>query len=158
MILIVNNLGVCISEHCKKVQACRRKKQLAAEAHRLPVNAARDNLIKLVKENRVVVLVGETGSGKTTQIPQYLYQARLGGDGLIACTQPRRVAAVSVARRVAEEMGTVLGDKVSTLSYAGTSCSGTGFAAVSNGRNASQINGHERCEMNSRTALVQKHV
>ncbi len=87
---------------------------------RLPVYAARDALLQLVRQHPVVVVVGETGSGKTTQIPQYLYEAGLtrgeaggkGPGGLIACTQPRRVAAVTVARRVAEEMGTPLGGKV----------------------------------------------
>jgi HrpA-like RNA helicase len=82
-----------------------------AEARRLPIYAAHDALIELVKQNPVVVLVGETGSGKTTQIPQYLLRAGLARGGMIACTQPRRVAAVSVARRVADEMGTQLGQK-----------------------------------------------
>jgi ATP-dependent RNA helicase DHX8/PRP22 len=57
-------------------------------------------------------VVGETGSGKTTQLPQYAHEAGLAGGLAVACTQPRRVAAVSVARRVAEETGTVLGDLV----------------------------------------------
>jgi signal recognition particle GTPase len=53
----------------------------------------------------VVVVVGETGSGKTTQLAQYLYEEGYGKYGLIGCTQPRRVAAMSVAKRVADEMG-----------------------------------------------------
>jgi len=59
--------------------------------------------VDLIKNNKVVVLTGETGSGKTTQIPQYL-AAECGWKGRIGVTQPRRVAAVSVARRVAEEV------------------------------------------------------
>ena len=53
----------------------------------------------------MVVVVGETGSGKTTQLAQYLYEEGYGDHGMIGCTQPRRVAAMSVAKRVAEEMG-----------------------------------------------------
>jgi ATP-dependent RNA helicase DHX33 len=58
------------------------------------------------------VVVGETGSGKTTQIPQYLLESGVGGEGVIAVTQPRRVAAVTVAKRVAEERGKQLGSEV----------------------------------------------
>lgn len=56
--------------------------------------------------------LGETGSGKTTQIPQYLYEAGIGRQGIIAVTQPRRVAAISLAGRVAEEKRTLLGKLV----------------------------------------------
>jgi pre-mRNA-splicing factor ATP-dependent RNA helicase DHX38/PRP16 len=63
----------------------------------------------------VVVVVGETGSGKTTQLGQFLHEDGYGGYGIIGCTQPRRVAAMSVAKRVSEEMGCKLG---STVGYA----------------------------------------
>lgn len=64
-------------------------------------------------EHQVLVVVAETGSGKTTQLPQYLYEAGYCKNGLkVGCTQPRRVAAMSVAARVAEEVGTRVGDKV----------------------------------------------
>jgi HrpA-like RNA helicase len=62
----------------------------------------------------VSIVVGETGSGKTTQLPQYLLESKLAGPGkAIACTQPRRVAAITVAQRVAQERGVELGGKVS---------------------------------------------
>lgn len=65
-----------------------------------------------MEKNQTVVLVGETGSGKTTQIPQFLLESSARRGKRIACTQPRRVAAMSVARRVADEMDVVLGEHV----------------------------------------------
>eukprot|EP00759_Apiculatamorpha_spiralis_P032209 PhF_6_TR33703/c0_g1_i1/m.49454/K12820/DHX15, PRP43; pre-mRNA-splicing factor ATP-dependent RNA helicase DHX15/PRP43 len=76
----------------------------------LPVWSGREDFIKLVSEFQVVILIGETGSGKTTQIPQILVE--LGPEKAICCTQPRRVAAMSVAQRVAEEMDVNLGEEV----------------------------------------------
>ena len=70
-------------------------------------------LLYLVERYQVVVVVGHTGCGKTTQIPQYLHQAGwTAGGRVVACTQPRRVAVTSVAQRVAEEMGEVVGGVV----------------------------------------------
>lgn len=81
---------------------------------KLPVREAREKFLTMIRDSQFVVLVGETGSGKTTQIPQYLVQAmRPDQKGMmIGCTQPRRVAAMSVARRVAEEMDLALGEEV----------------------------------------------
>jgi pre-mRNA-splicing factor ATP-dependent RNA helicase DHX15/PRP43 len=79
----------------------------------LPVYEAREELLQKLKENRVIVLEGETGSGKTTQVPQFLVEAGYASKGqMVCCTQPRRVAAMSVAKRVAEEMDVQLGDEV----------------------------------------------
>ena len=78
----------------------------------LPIYAEKDNLIKYIKSNRVSVIVAETGSGKTTQIPQYLLESGEIDRSSMVITQPRRVAAISVAGRVAEEVGTTVGDVV----------------------------------------------
>lgn len=78
--------------------------------------AARDALLAEVRVNRTLIVVGETGSGKTTQIPRMLMEAGLARGGLVACTQPRRVAAITVARRVAEEMGVAVGGAVGCVS------------------------------------------
>ncbi|KAL8151665.1 hypothetical protein V2J09_021473 [Rumex salicifolius] len=73
----------------------------------LPIAKSKDEILKLLKENNVLVVCGETGSGKTTQVPQYILDdmidAGLGGNCNIICTQPRRIAAISVAERVADE-------------------------------------------------------
>lgn len=81
----------------------------------LPVWDYYSKFMETVKSNSAMVLVGETGSGKTTQIPQWLTElakAQVGGRKLVGCTQPRRVAAMSVAQRVADEMDVTLGQEV----------------------------------------------
>src|SRR5210317_2201631 len=78
----------------------------------LPIVAHRQAIIDLLRDNQVVVIAGETGSGKTTQIPKMCLEAGLAKKGRIACTQPRRVAALSISRRIAEELGTVWGHAV----------------------------------------------
>lgn len=85
---------------------------------KLPVYEYKDTFLRLLDENQTIVLVGETGSGKTTQIPQWCVeycskQSLDDGHKLcVACTQPRRVAAMSVAARVAQEMNVTLGEQV----------------------------------------------
>jgi len=78
----------------------------------LPIFEKTSQLIELIKDNQVVIVAGETGCGKTTQLPKICLQAGLGTRGLIAHTQPRRVAATSVAARIASEIKTPLGDFV----------------------------------------------
>ncbi|TPX74038.1 hypothetical protein CcCBS67573_g04688 [Chytriomyces confervae] len=85
---------------------------LVPSRNRLPISNERKNIIAAVQKARALVIVGETGSGKTTQLPQFLFECGLAKKGMIAITQPRRVAASSIARRVAEEMGVKLGNEV----------------------------------------------
>jgi ATP-dependent RNA helicase DHX8/PRP22 len=78
----------------------------------LPVFKFRKQLLDAVAQNQLLIVVGDTGSGKTTQMTQYLAEGGYANDGIIACTQPRRVAAMSVAKRVSEEVGCELGREV----------------------------------------------
>ncbi|EFR00166.1 pre-mRNA-splicing factor ATP-dependent RNA helicase prp22 [Nannizzia gypsea CBS 118893] len=78
----------------------------------LPVFKFRKQLLEAVRENQLLIVVGDTGSGKTTQVTQYLAEGGFANNGMIGCTQPRRVAAVSVAKRVSEEIGCQLGQEV----------------------------------------------
>lgn len=78
----------------------------------LPVYGQCQHILDTYHNNGVFVLTSGTGSGKSTQIPQFLVYDEYGSDKLIACTQPRRLAATSVAARVAGEMGVVLGEEV----------------------------------------------
>ena len=96
----------------------RKWHDINAKRIKLPVWEYRETFMRILDENQTIVLVGETGSGKTTQIPQWcidycLKQTEAGASKLcVACTQPRRVAAMSVAARVAEEVDTPLGEEV----------------------------------------------
>ncbi|MFL6174007.1 MAG: ATP-dependent RNA helicase HrpA, partial [Marmoricola sp.] len=78
----------------------------------LPVSARRDDIAEAIRDHQVVIVAGETGSGKTTQLPKICLELGRGDGTLIGHTQPRRIAARSVAERIAEELGTELGDVV----------------------------------------------
>jgi ATP-dependent helicase HrpA len=78
----------------------------------LPIGREADAIVELIRKHQVVVIAGETGSGKTTQLPKICLAAGRGAAGLIGCTQPRRIAARAVARRVAEELQVPLGKEV----------------------------------------------
>lgn len=97
----MNAHSLTLSSSADSIEAVRKS---------LPVYALREELLDAIADNQVLVVVGETGSGKTTQLPQFLHEAGYTKDGMkVGCTQPRRVAAMSVAARVAEEMGVRLG-------------------------------------------------
>ncbi|KAG6919515.1 hypothetical protein DXG01_005105 [Tephrocybe rancida] len=85
---------------------------LQEQRSQLPIAKGRDALIKEIQNNDITVLLGETGSGKTTQVPQYILESGLAGNGMIAVTQPRKVAATSLAGRVAEEKNATVGKLV----------------------------------------------
>ena len=78
----------------------------------LPITDKKNEIIDLISKNQMLIISGETGSGKTTQIPKFCIAAGRGIDGKIGCTQPRRIAATTVARRIAEELGEELGKSV----------------------------------------------
>ncbi len=103
-----------LQEKSQKLLA--QRKQLAQRSidfdQLLPVCQQKEAIAKLIKEHQVVVVAGETGSGKTTQLPKICLELGLGQRGRIGHTQPRRVAATSVARRIAEELQTPLGQIV----------------------------------------------
>uniref|UniRef100_A0A671MPR2 ATP-dependent RNA helicase DHX8-like n=1 Tax=Sinocyclocheilus anshuiensis TaxID=1608454 RepID=A0A671MPR2_9TELE len=90
-----------------------KKTQLSILEQResLPIYKLKEQLIQ------ILIVIGETGSGKTTQITQYLAEAGYTTRGKIGCTQPRRVAAMSVAKRVSEEYGCCLGQEVDAFLY-----------------------------------------
>jgi len=78
----------------------------------LPISGKRAEIIKLIEENQIVIICGTTGSGKTTQLPKMAMEAGAGSNGRIGVTQPRRLAATGMARRVAEEMNTEYGQGI----------------------------------------------
>lgn len=102
----------------QKIEAAKgnfvtRRQRIQQQRKSLPIAAVEKLLVEYVRNNDTLIVVGETGSGKTTQLPQYLFYGGFCRDGgVIGITQPRRVAAISVAKRVAEECGVALGQKV----------------------------------------------
>ncbi|OXB78354.1 UNVERIFIED_CONTAM: hypothetical protein H355_009125 [Colinus virginianus] len=104
------------AEHMKEKSEARsefaKKKSILEQRQYLPIFAVQQELLSILRDNSIVIVVGETGSGKTTQLTQYLHEDGYTDYGMIGCTQPRRVAAMSVAKRVSEEMGVRLGEEV----------------------------------------------
>uniref|UniRef100_A0A8C5A201 RNA helicase n=1 Tax=Gadus morhua TaxID=8049 RepID=A0A8C5A201_GADMO len=89
-----------------------KNKTLLEQRQYLPIFACRQQLLNIIRDNSIVIVVGETGSGKTTQLTQYLHEDGYTSYGMVGCTQPRRVAAMSVAKRVSEETSSNLGAEV----------------------------------------------
>lgn len=97
----------------KHSKAAVHNPEIQRQRRALPITSGRDAIIEHIRNEDVVVILGETGSGKTTQVPQYILEGGLAGDaGMIAITQPRRVAATSLADRVANEQEVRLGTQV----------------------------------------------
>ncbi|MFY9180063.1 MAG: ATP-dependent RNA helicase HrpA, partial [Venatoribacter sp.] len=99
-------------EESQRIRAARQKPVALSYPEFLPVSGKKDEILAALKTHQVVVVAGETGSGKTTQLPKICLEAGLGIAGRIAHTQPRRLAARAVATRIAEEIGTELGNLV----------------------------------------------
>ncbi|XP_034563460.1 ATP-dependent RNA helicase DHX8-like [Notolabrus celidotus] len=100
----------------------------------LPIYKLKEQLVQAVHDNQIMIVVGETGSGKTTQITQYLAEAGYTARGKIGCTQPRRVAAMSVAKRVSEEYGCRLGQEVGyTIRFEDCTCTETVIKYMTHG-------------------------
>ena len=129
----LNRLSFQIAQRQKRGQPCEKlmqqleSKTLSSQAiyqkrkqalpvieypPQLPVSGQRDKLVALIRENQVVVLAGETGSGKTTQLPKLCLEAGRGVGGMIGHTQPRRLAARTVGQRIADELNVPLGEQV----------------------------------------------
>jgi pre-mRNA-splicing factor ATP-dependent RNA helicase DHX38/PRP16 len=109
--------GSAFSKHIKENKSVAQShfaktKTMKEQREYLPVFTCRSQLLNVIRENQITVIVGETGSGKTTQLTQYMHEDGYSEFGMIGCTQPRRVAAMSVAKRVAEEMNVELGTLV----------------------------------------------
>lgn len=111
--MAANNFSRNTHQNQTKGDFVSRKQKIEQQRKNLPIAAVERRLVEEVRNNDTLIIVGETGSGKTTQIPQYLYKWGFCRDGgIIGITQPRRVAAITVAKRVAEECGVPLGQKV----------------------------------------------
>lgn len=113
-----------------------RYHSLVATRQKLPVYGFLQEIQEAVLSHQVIVIEGETGSGKTTQIPQFLTNMTIpGGTGkMVACTQPRRVAAMSIAKRVAEEMDVELGQQVGyTIRFEDVTCASTKLRFLTDG-------------------------
>ena len=92
----------------------------------LPIVEKKEEILEAIRSHQVVIVTGETGSGKTTQIPKFCLEAGRGQSRKIACTQPRRIAATSMAQRVADEtetsLGTLIGYKIRFADKTGKNC------------------------------------
>ena len=82
-----------------------KKEQIQEDRLALPILSEEANILEAIASNDVVIICGETGSGKTTQLPQFLYEAGYAEHGVIGVTEPRRIAAISAAGRVRFELG-----------------------------------------------------
>ncbi|WJX11399.1 RNA helicase [Trifolium repens] len=110
------NLSVALKERQELLEASYSSKEMKLFREKLPAFKMKSEFLKAVRENQVLVVSGETGCGKTTQLPQFILEEEIshlrGADCNIICTQPRRVSAISVAARISAERGETLGKTV----------------------------------------------
>ncbi|MDA3898054.1 MAG: ATP-dependent RNA helicase HrpA, partial [Desulfobacteraceae bacterium] len=108
----INNLGKKIRASIDyKKQRMRQRPKISYDEN-LPIVGRRKDIIEAIQNNQVIIVSGETGSGKTTQLPKFCIEAGRGIDGLIGCTQPRRIAAMTVSQRISDELNEPLGQSV----------------------------------------------
>ena len=100
----LTKLAADIKRSVEKAKLRQQQSPAISFPEELPISQKRDEILEIIRDNQVTILCGETGSGKTTQLPKICLQLGLGSRGLIAHTQPRRLAARSVASRIAEEL------------------------------------------------------
>ncbi len=103
----------------KRVETAIRTKQDRIELkpeitfpEALPITSRKDDIIRAIQQHQVVIISGDTGSGKSTQIPKMCISAGRGINGLVGCTQPRRIAAITIAQRIAQELGEEVGQSI----------------------------------------------
>ena len=113
--LVCESKEMQTSEQNLNEKLTKLRKTFGIECNRLeralPMYAYRSDIIDITctQDHQVFILIGETGSGKSTQLVQYIYESGMAEDGIIVCTQPRKVAAISLAKHVSTEMGVALG-------------------------------------------------
>lgn len=135
----VKNFGIDSNNSLfkKKTQTETPVSKLLLSRRQLPVYLVQNEIVNAIKENETTILIGETGSGKTTQIPQFIFKSILvksERSSTLCITQPRRVAAISLATRVAQEMSTDLGYLVGySVRFEDKSCEKTKIKFMTDG-------------------------
>lgn len=108
----LRSLEARLSQSVREREERFRRKPLLHYPPSLPITARRADILQAIERHRVVIVAGETGCGKSTQLPKMCLEAGRGIAGMIGCTQPRRIAAITVAHRIAEELGETIGHSV----------------------------------------------
>lgn len=111
----------------------QRKSEIQVARLKLPIVAEEQVIVEAINDNSVVIITGETGSGKTTQVPQFLYEAGYARDKIIGITEPRRVAAISMSKRVAEEMNLTEREVSYLIRFEGNTTSATKIKFMTDG-------------------------